>query len=314
MTDESEKSNRCEEGIANETTKQFSSVSQMAQTNVSCHCYWCSKSHWPARLKIIGPVTTRPQCKKREQLKVIRSIYVSQTQSARLAKTQKLDSEKSSERKDSSGQQTRDEPGVSQRQQKQPNSHKQQPKRSQTKANVRLNANRSLSLTDELEISQATSTESAEASFAEVPLVLVLAGGERSLEEDLARPQGSQSVQTVVGSRARCKANSISSSLTGRCHQQHRRPSGQFARCVLCELTTHLLARRASSSSSDPWAALDGSDPSRQMTREQQQSGAEQSSPPGKKQQKKDYLKPGDWLASASGPPKPRRRHSWICR
>lgn len=54
-----------------ESVKEMLPVVSTAAT--ICTCHWCSASHWPARLKIVGPVTMRRRCRKTEELKVIRS-------------------------------------------------------------------------------------------------------------------------------------------------------------------------------------------------------------------------------------------------
>lgn len=48
---------------------------QAAAPATCCRCRACASAHWPARLKIVGPVTTRRHCRQAEvrELKVIRS-------------------------------------------------------------------------------------------------------------------------------------------------------------------------------------------------------------------------------------------------
>lgn len=316
--------------------------------NIVCHCKWCSASHWPARLKIIGPVTTRPQCRKREQLKVIRSICadpVCQGGSNRLGETQRepSDEDKLALQSVDGGQaassnENRVESAID--------------KRSQIKA-FKLAENRSLSLTDE--ISQAASV------VAGLPVVLV-AGGDKPTtsargqsddfdlddkypvsSSDSSRAESTSAI-TVISTRARCKANSISSSVTTRCNQNYRHASIAYNnRCLLCELSSCWSARRSSASTRAPTRFDAVTSPKFELGSDSEATGSNgiqlnaiRQDCPSKSQSQcleqqklqlnhqqqqqaprptgnKDYLKPGDWGPTLSQP-KPKRRHSWICR
>lgn len=62
---------------APETAGTLAPSSQVCAHSGPCSCPVCAASHWPARLRIVGSVTTRRHCRKAEELKVIRSGCIS---------------------------------------------------------------------------------------------------------------------------------------------------------------------------------------------------------------------------------------------
>ena len=275
------------ESVGRELSCSNLASSALPRANV-CGCHMCAASHWPARLKILGPVTTRRRCRRVEELKVIRSgrlLAAGQGQCAR-------------------------SPGAG----------------CQLAATSSSSSSRSMSLTHELGCPSnlaAASTAAARLECGKQPPPRLLVAS--------ASPAAAESGQEAADSngRTRCKANSISSCVTG--SQQAIRLAHYTLqpRCLVCELAAHLSAGPAGSLGRPlgcQQLARESADKARRAEEapgQVKEESAAREEATGTRTKKKrqsvdapkkiDYLKPGDWLCAMPAS-KPKRRHSWICR
>lgn len=220
----------------------LSNASASNQPHV-CQCHWCAASHWPARLKIVGPITTRPRCRKSEQLKVIRSYFVGPGRSS----TQLISGSGAA---GPSVVGARVHSSTSKKQQLQSQDNQTgQPRHHRPQAEKRASgcmspalkaiSNRSLSLTEEIGNhhhqayrSDDRSQSNCKSKLPQVVLALSEAsprfisssdddnGRENEREHDNDDSSGGSTIGPSDGEaarRGRCKANSISSCLTSKC-------------------------------------------------------------------------------------------------
>lgn len=275
-----------------------------------CCCHSCSVSHWPARLKIVGPITTRRRCRRAEvrELKVIRSVRAA----GRCA----------GGGGGGSGGGSGDD-GVSV---------------------VRL-ADQRAPTDSPLSPTRSMSLSHQENFLSACPQVKVdgLAGDDKENKNTTAATSstGEQADEELADefdettARTRFKANSISScvrligatgqhylsagsaaaiptggsrgSLSGTPTTLVSQPAGR-SYCLLCELSRNF----ATTTSKLTCSELENSNENNNNNNHNYNNNSNSTAKQTSGRIGKDYLKPGDWQNFCGA--KPKRRHSWICR